>query len=217
IALLVIGLTVGFFAFRKKDNNKPSSETNLGEQQRQQVREAASQLVGSILDNQNNFNQLTTNPDGSARNIDDIEEIFLSGGVSQTPQSPTQITGSLSFEVIEQTWYELRVFINAGLQNPNQSLIENARLRIRNDIEKWLRALQELKTIRELFEKYCQIRTDLVINKVNKSQELISKGYSEKDVEQLKEWGLLEQDFPNLFDKKRIGATNTLSVSTTET
>ena len=236
--MVVIGIG-GYFLFRKKDkDNKPSEETsnNLGEQQRQQVREAASQLVGNILDNQNNFNQLTTNPDGTRRNIDDIEDVFLSGSLNQSPQSPnipapSQITNSLSPEVIEQTWYELRVFINAGLQNPNQSLIDNARLRIRSDIEKWLKwelkkvkgdydklleeylkGIQELKTIKELFEKYSQIRNTLVINKVDKSQELIDKGYSEKDIEQLKEWELLEQKFPNLYDEKRIGVTNTLSV-----
>ena len=195
------------------------------------------------MDNQNNFNQLTTNSDGTHQNIDDIEEIFLSGDLSnQPPPSPTsptpdQITSSLSFEVIEQTWYELRTFILAGLQNSNQPLIDSARLRIKNDIEKWLRwelekikgdydklleeylkVIQELKTVKELFDKYIQVRNDLVINKVNRKDELIAKGYSEKDIEKLTEWGLLEQDFPNLlFDEKRIGTTNTLSVSSGET
>ncbi|CAG8640021.1 4673_t:CDS:2, partial [Ambispora gerdemannii] len=221
-ALVVITVIIGTVFLPGKKDNKPNQVTNLGEQQRQQVREAASQLVGSILDNQNNFNQLTTNPDGSRRDIDEIEEVFLLGSLNRSPHSPTtpapnQITSSLSFEVIEQTWYELRVFILAGLQNPNQSLIDNARLRIKNDIEnelldEYLKVIQELKTIKELFEKYTQIRTDLVINKVSRKDELIFKGYSEKDVEKLTEWGLLEQDFSNLFDEKRIGVTNTLSV-----
>jgi hypothetical protein len=54
-------------------------------------------------------------------------------------------------------------------------------------LEEYLKVIQELKTIKELFEKYCQIRNDLVINKVDRSKELISKGYSEKDVEKLME------------------------------
>ncbi|CAJ0748994.1 10395_t:CDS:2 [Entrophospora sp. SA101] len=148
----VVGVAVGgYFLVRKKDN-KQKQGTNLGEQQRQQVREAASQLVGNILDNQSNFNQLTTNPDGTRRNIDDVEEIFLSsGGGNQS----SQITNSLSPAVLEQSWYELRPFIIACLQNLNQSLIE----------KEYLRAIQELKTIKELFEKYSQIRNNLVINK----------------------------------------------------
>ncbi|MCE8164079.1 MAG: hypothetical protein I3274_07830 [Candidatus Moeniiplasma glomeromycotorum] len=219
-----------------QDSKSPNQQSNLGQQQREQVREATSQLVGSILDNQNNFNQLTTNPDGSRRNIDDIEEVFLSGGLNQQPQSPNtpapgQITNSLSPWIVEQSWYELRVFIIACLQNPNQSLLESVRLRVRSDIEKWLkwelekqkgdynklleeylRTIQELETIRELFEKYNQIRTNLVINKVDRNKELNTKGYFDIDITQLKDWNLLEQDFPNLHDEKRIGITNALSV-----
>jgi len=124
--------------------------------------------MGNILDNQNNFNQLTTNPDGTRRNIDDVEEIFLSGSLNQSPQSPggmspSQITGSLSPEVIEQTWYELRVFINAGLQNPNQSLLENARLRIKSDIEKWVKwELEKIKgDYNKLLEEYLKVIQEL--------------------------------------------------------
>ncbi|CAG8719363.1 6771_t:CDS:2, partial [Ambispora leptoticha] len=168
---------------KKENKPDPSQENNLGEQQRQQVREAASQLVGNILDNQNNFNQLTTNPDGTRRNIDDVEEIFLSSSLNQSPQSPstpapTQITGSLPPIVVEQSWYELRVFIIACLQNPNQSILENVRLRIKKE---YLKVIQELKTVKELFEKYNQIRTNLVINKVDRSKELIAKEPAQQD------------------------------------
>src|SRR5215213_3104732 len=77
VALLVVGVIGAFlFSARKKDENNKPTGINIGEQQRQQVREASSQLVGSILDNQSNFNQLTTNPDGTRRNVDDVEEIF---------------------------------------------------------------------------------------------------------------------------------------------
>src|SRR5438552_1692204 len=103
--LLLLGVSLGVIFLASKKISNPNPQTNLGEQQRQQVREATSQLMGNILDNQNNFNQLTTNPDGTRRNIDDVEEIFLSGSLNQSPQSPSgtppsQITGSLSPEVI---------------------------------------------------------------------------------------------------------------------
>ncbi|CAI2195206.1 9974_t:CDS:2, partial [Funneliformis geosporum] len=162
--------------FTGREGSEPDLQVNLGEQQRQQVREVTSQLVGNILDNQNNFSQLTTNPNGARRNIDEIEEIFLSGSLNQQPQSPTtpaptQITNSLSFEVIEQKLEKIKGDYNKLL-------------------EEYLRVIQELKTIKELFEKYSQIRTNLVINKVDRSKELIGKG---------------------------IGTTNTLSVSSRET
>jgi hypothetical protein len=115
---------------------------NLGEQQRQQVRELSSQLVGSILDNQNNFNQLTNSPNGTRRGIEDIEELFLLSALSNSPQSISQITSinnGVPPEVIEQAWYELRPFIIAALQNSNQTILENIRSKIINDIEKWLK------------------------------------------------------------------------------
>ncbi|CAG8590501.1 2762_t:CDS:2, partial [Ambispora gerdemannii] len=150
----VVGIVGVVFLAGKKDNSKPNQKTNLGEQQRQQVREAASQLVGNILDNQSNFNQLTTNLDGTRRNIDDIEEIFLSSSLNQLPRSPTtlaptQITGSPPPIIIEQSWYELRVFIITCLQNPNQSILENVRLRVKSDIEKWLRVDKETDEVIE--------------------------------------------------------------------
>ena len=88
ITFAVIGAILlggGLIYFLQKNKYKSNQQVNLGEQQRQQVKEAVSQLAGSILDNQNNFNQLTTNPDGTRRNIDDIEEVFLSGNLNQQP------------------------------------------------------------------------------------------------------------------------------------
>ncbi|WNE40013.1 MAG: Lon protease [Mycoplasmataceae bacterium] len=209
------------------------SQMNLGEQQRQQVRELSSQLVGDIIDNQNNLNQLTNSPDGIRRGIEEIEEIFLSSALSRSSQGIVQITSInslLSSGVIEQSWYELRPFIIAALQDSSNSILENCRLWVRNDIEKWLRkeaeqkkddynkllekylkVIQELRTVKELFEKYNQIRNSLVINKIDRSKELVAKGYSEIDVVQLRDWNLLDQDFPNLYDDKRIGVTNALS------
>ncbi|CAI2192719.1 4767_t:CDS:2, partial [Funneliformis geosporum] len=164
---------------RELEGSEPDLQVNLGEQQRQQVREVTSQLVGNILDNQNNFSQLTTNPNGARRNIDEIEEIFLSGSLNQQPQSPTtpaptQITNSLSFELLEEH----------------------------------LKLIQGLKTIRELFEKYSQIRTNLVINKVDRSKELIGKGYSDIDVAQLKDTITTDRRTGKVLSKKITGGSS---------
>jgi hypothetical protein len=115
-----------------------SQDTNRGEQQRQQVQEFASQLIGNFLDSQNNFDRLTTNQDGTRRNIDEIEEIFLSNILSPSSDTPAPVKApsSLSPEVIEQSWYELRIFLTAGLQSQNDSLLKNTAARVRSDIEK---------------------------------------------------------------------------------
>jgi len=227
--LLLLAALIGVILLIKR-GGRTSQETNLGEQQRQQVREFASQLIGNVLDNQNNFDRLTTNQDGTKRNIDEIEEIFLSNILLPSPDTPAPVKtpNSLSPEVIEQSWYELRIFLTAGLQSQNASLLKIVKQRVQSDIEKWVKAsgkkgdynqllekysqiIQEVKTVQELFKEYTKARNNLVINKVNKSQELIAKGYSEIDITQLKEWDLLDQDFPNLYDQERVGVTNALS------
>ena len=53
--------------------------------------------------------------------------------------------------------------------------------------EQYLRIIQEVKTVQELFKQYSRARNDLVINKIDRSRELIAKGYSEIDITQLKE------------------------------
>jgi len=49
------------------------------------------------------FNQLTTNPNGTKWNIDDIEEIFLSRALSNSAfhNQPIPIETSLSAQIVE--------------------------------------------------------------------------------------------------------------------
>nr|CAG8433665.1 12627_t:CDS:2 [Entrophospora candida] len=178
-----VGIYLGdigaIFLFARRGSSTNNQGFNLGEQQRQQVREAASQLIGSILDNQNSFNELTTNSNGTKRDIDEIEEVFLSNSLSPSPDVPVpiKVPNSLSPEIIEQSWYELRIFLTAGKDRGDYNKL----------LEKYLQIIKEVKTVQELFKEYIKARNDLIINQVDRSKELIAKGYSELDIVQLKE------------------------------
>src|ERR1700722_4295563 len=91
---------VGYFLFRKKDN-QPSNErtSNLGQQQNQQTQSAVLQLASNLLGNTNNLNQLTRKPGGGAKTIQEIEEEFLISAF-QSGQSPIGgVGGTLPPEV----------------------------------------------------------------------------------------------------------------------
>ena len=136
--LLLLAALVGIIFWAAKRGSGTNQEVSRGEQQRQQVREVASQLIENILDNQNNFDRLTTNSSGTKRNIDEIEEVFLLNNSSPSPDFPAPIKApNLLPEVIEQSWYELRIFLTAGLEGQGASLLESIQQRVKNDIEKW--------------------------------------------------------------------------------
>lgn len=198
---------------------------NLGEQQRQQTNNVVLQLVNNLFENTNNLNQLTKKPDGTGKTIQEIEEEFLISAFNPN-QSGISVSKTISPEVIERVWWELRPWIEGYLKDLNKPILEHAREKFCRDVENWLRwqqpeydlqleeyqkHLQELKKIEDLIAWYQKIREQELLDKISRKTELIAKGYADRDIEKLKEWNLLDQkEMPDLTAERRIGATNIL-------
>ncbi|KLL02981.1 MAG: hypothetical protein MRECE_34c008 [Mycoplasmataceae bacterium CE_OT135] len=178
------------------------------------------------MGNADNLNKLTKKSDGTAKTIEEIEEEFLISAIS--PPKPTgsgSVGGTLPPEIIDKVWDELRPWIEEYLKDLNKSILDHAREKFRRDIENWLRwqqreynrqleeyqrLLKELRTIKELIDKYQSIREKELLDRLSRRNELIAKGYSDRDIELIKKWDLLDQEIPDLNAEKRIGATNIL-------
>lgn len=224
--ILLLGIIFWFVAKR----NNSISQINLGEQQRQKTNVAVLQLANNLLDNADNLNQLTRKSNGATKTIQEIEEEFLISAFNPN-QSNNFINQSLPSEVIEKIWWELRPWIEEYLKDLNKSILEHAQEKFRRDVENWIKwqnrkynrqteeywkRLQELKKIEDLIAEYQKIREKELLDKINRKKELIEKGYSDRDIEKLKEWDLLDQEIPDLNSESRIGATNILWTSERE-
>ncbi|CAJ0641603.1 636_t:CDS:2, partial [Entrophospora sp. SA101] len=152
----------------------------------QQTNNAVSQLANNLLGNADNLNKLTKKSDGTAKTIEEIEEEFLISAISSPkPTGSESASGTLPPEIIDKREYN-------------------------RQLEEYQRLLKELKTIKELIDKYQSIREKELLDRLSRKNELIAKGYSDRDIERLKIWDLLDQEIPDLNAKKRIGVTNIL-------
>jgi len=229
IIILIATCFLGWFLFQKKNDNL-TQQVSLGEQQNQQTQQAVLQLASNLLGNADNLNQLIRKPDGSVKPIQEIEEEFLISIFSQTKSPISDISGNLSPEIIEKIWWELRPWIEEYLKDLNKSILDHGQEKFLHDLEKWLKwqqkeyqhqleeyrkRFQELKKIEDLIAEYQKIREKEFLEKTGRRKELVQKGYSDRDIEKLKEWDLLkpEQEIPDLVAEKRIGATNILWTS----